>query len=106
MAAESPRHDTSVDLIARAQRAPRLPLMAFGIATCLFFAISFVLCVGYDMVFPQYAMHQAWAPLMPGFTWLNWRGFLVGLADSFAYGLYVTLIFVPLFNFFAVKFEP
>jgi hypothetical protein len=49
-------------------------------------------------------MYPVWAKLLPGFTWLTWPSFFLGLVESFAYGWYVALIFGPLFNFFASRF--
>jgi len=46
-------------------------------------------------------MNPVWAPLLPGFTWINWGGFFLGLVEAFAYGWYVALVFGPLYNFFA-----
>ena len=81
--------------------AVRLPVIAFGLSLGLFLAITYVLCVGFDLLFPGQAMYQTWVRLLPGFTWLTWQSFLLGLIESFAYGWYVALIFAPLFNFFA-----
>ncbi|MEQ9640554.1 MAG: DUF5676 family membrane protein [Alphaproteobacteria bacterium] len=80
---------------------PRLPVMALGMSLGTFFAITFVLCVGFDLLFPEHAMYETWLRLLPGFTWLTWQSFLLGLVESFAYGWYVALVFAPLFNFFA-----
>ena len=41
--------------------------------------------------------------LLPGFTWLTWQSFLLGLVESFLYGIYFGLVFVPLYNFFHGK---
>ena len=87
-------------LLVRAQ-APRLPVIALGLSLGLFLAITYLLCVGFDLLFPGQAMYQTWLRLLPGFTWLTWPSFLLGLVESFAYGWYVALIFGPLFNFFA-----
>jgi hypothetical protein len=84
-----------------ATQVARIPVIAFGLSLGLFFAITFVLCVGFDLLFPGQAMYQAWLRLLPGFTWLTWPSFFVGLVESFAYGWYVALIFGPLFNLFA-----
>lgn len=77
----------------------------FGLALGLFFTISFILCVGFDLIFPGQAMYQSWMRLLPGFTWLTLGSFLLGLVESFAYGFYVALVFCPLYNFFVGKFE-
>ena len=81
----------------------RLPVAALGMSLGLFLALTFVLCVLFDLWFPELAMNPAWAPLLPGFSWLTWPSFFLGLAESFAYGWYVALIFGPLYNFFAAR---
>ncbi len=65
-----------------------------------FLSITFALCVGFDLIFPGQAMYGTWLRLLPGFTWLSWQSFLLGLAESFAYGWYVALVFAPLYNLF------
>lgn len=86
-----------------AHAAPRLPVAALGLSLGLFLGITYVLCVGYDLLFPGHAMNETWLRLLPGFTWLSWGSFLLGLIESFAYGWYVALVFGPLYNFFAAK---
>jgi len=86
-------------------RAPRIPVFAFGMSLGIFLAVTYVLCIGFDLIFPGQAMYQTWLRLLPGFTWLNWQSFLLGLVESFAYGWYVALIFGPLFNFFAGRWR-
>lgn len=77
---------------------------AVGLALGLFLAISFVLCVAFDLVFPGMAMYESWIKLLPGFTWLSWGSFLLGLAETFAYGIYIALVFCPIYNLFSGKF--
>lgn len=48
--------------------------------------LLYVGCVLWDLVLPRYAMHVVWGALLPGFTWLTWRSFLLGLAESLLYG--------------------
>lgn len=81
----------------------RVPVVTLGMSLGLFLSITFVLCVGFDLLLPGLAMYQSWARFLPGFTWLSWPSFLLGLVESFAYGWYVALIFGPLFNFFAAR---
>lgn len=83
---------------AHVQITPRLPILALAISLGLFFAVTFTLCVLFDLAIPLMAMHAAWMPLLPGFTWLSLSSFLLGLVESFIYGIYVALIFGPLFN--------
>lgn len=81
----------------------RIPVLALGMSLGLFFAITYVLCVLFDLWFPALAMNPVWAPLLPGFTWLSWPSFFLGLIETFAFGWYVAVIFGPLFNFFAAR---
>ncbi|MCK5748138.1 DUF5676 family membrane protein [Oricola sp.] len=84
---------------------PRIPVLAFGMSLGLFLAITFVLCVGFDLIFPGMAMYETWLKLLPGFTWLSIPSFLLGLVGAFAYGWYVALIFGLLFNYFAARWS-
>ncbi len=83
--------------------ASRLSISVLGNSLGLFFAITFALCVLFDLILPSYAMNQAWAVFFPGFVWLTWNGFIIGLVESFAYGWYAAIILVPLYNFFAAR---
>jgi len=80
-----------------------IPLVAVGHATSLLLAITFTLCVIFDLLFPEMAMYQVWLKLLPGFEWLSWQSFFLGLVESWAYGWYITLIWVPIYNFFAAR---
>lgn len=80
-----------------------LSFLAVGNATSLFLAITFVLCVGFDLLFPSHAMYESWQKLLPGFHWISWPSFLLGVVESYAYGWYFTLIWVPLYNAFALR---
>lgn len=84
---------------------PRIPVVVFGLSLGIFFMITFALCVGFDLLFPGQAMYQTWLRLLPGFTWLTWPSFLLGVVESFVYAWYVALIFCPLFNFFAARIK-
>ena len=78
-------------------------LLAVGHATSLFLAITFTLCVAFDLAFPQWAMYEAWRRLLPGFEWLSWQSFLLGLVESYAYGWYFALVWALLYNVFASR---
>jgi uncharacterized membrane protein len=81
-----------------------IPIMALGMGLGSFLALTFVLCVLFDLWLPAQAMNAVWAPLLPGFIWLTWPSFLLGLIEAFAYGWYIALVFGPLYNFFARRF--
>lgn len=75
-----------------------ISLVAVGHATSLVLALSFTLCVGFDLMFPQYAMYGTWQKLLPGFEWISWSSYLLGLIESYGYGWYFALIWVPIYN--------
>ncbi len=57
-------------------------------------AITFVICVLYSVVRPEpLSAHQFLEQLFPGFTWLTWRGLLIGVGESILYGLYTGAVF-------------
>ena len=85
--------------------ARRLRLVPVGMSLGLLLAISYVLCVALGLIWWDAGLHQPWLQFLPGFTWLTPRTFLLGLVESFAYGWYVALVFVPLFNFFSIWFR-
>lgn len=78
-----------------------ISLVAVGHATSLFLAITFVLCVAFDLLFPEHAMFRAWQDLLPGFKWISWKSFFIGFAESYGYGWYFALIWAPLYNLFS-----
>ena len=80
-----------------------ISLSAVGHATRLFRAISFALCVGFDLLFPDHAMYKAWQDLLPGFEWISVKSFFLGLLEAWAYGWYFALIWVPIYNLVIVK---
>lgn len=81
--------------------ASRIAVVPLGMSLGAFLAITFVLCVLFDLWFPALAMNSIWAPLLPGFVWISWTSFLLGLIEAFAYGWYIALVFGPLYNLFA-----
>jgi hypothetical protein len=80
-----------------------LSLSAFGHATSLFLVIAFTLCVAFDLMFPQMAMYRSWQALLPGFTWISWSSFALGLVECYGYGWFLALIWVPLYNVFVAR---
>lgn len=84
---------------------PRIPVMALGMSLGFFLMATFALCVGFDLLFPELAMYETWLKLLPGFTWLSWPSFFLGLLETFAFGWYAALVFAPLFNFFVRRWQ-
>ncbi len=68
----------------------------------LFAAITFTLDVLLGLLFPNWwVMQKAWELILPGFSFVSWPTFFLGLVESFLGGFSTAVIFVPLYNFFA-----
>jgi len=79
-----------------------IALRPLGMALSAFLAISYVLCIVGYLVLPGLPVkHEALAIFLPGFELLSWRTFLIGLAESYAWGWYIALVFGSIYNFFA-----
>ena len=75
-----------------------------GLAMGSFLVVTYAFCVAYDLVFQQ-TMYEIWLKALPGFGWITWPSFFLGLLEVFAYGIYFGLVFAPLYNFFASRSE-
>ncbi len=67
----------------------------------LFLAVSYLLCVLYGLIVPErlHGMKDFLEAVLPAFRWLTFGGFLLGLVESFLYGVYMGIVFVPVYNF-------
>ncbi len=72
----------------------------------IFLSISYVLCVLYGLIVPErlHGMKDFLESVLPAFRWLTFGGFILGLIESFLYGAYIGIVFVPVYNFFSKKF--
>jgi hypothetical protein len=78
-----------------------LRIVPVGLTLSSFLLVTYIVCILFGLVVPeQFTMHEAWAPLLPGFEWLTPTGFIAGAIGAFAYGWYIAVIFVPLWRFF------
>lgn len=76
-------------------------IIRWGWTLSVFTMISFLVCIAFGLLMPgRFHMHEAWAPLLPGFEWLTWPGFIAGAAGSFLYGWYIAILIVLLYRFF------
>ena len=80
-------------------------LVPLGHSLSLTLAFSYIACVLFDLLLPTMAMHTAWQALLPGFQWLSFSSFLLGLAESYAYGWYFAVLIGGLYNIFAKRGE-
>ncbi|KNG94580.1 DUF5676 family membrane protein [Pseudaestuariivita atlantica] len=78
-----------------------VPIAPLAWSLGIFFAITYVICVLFDLVFPGQSMTSLWLPLLPWVNGISLGGFVLGLVETVLYGWFVALIFAPLYNFFA-----
>ena len=58
-----------------------------ALSLALTFAVSYLVCVVWGLVMPaSLHMHGFLELILPGFSWLSWPTFLLGLAESFLLG--------------------
>ncbi|HEX9596719.1 MAG TPA: hypothetical protein VF982_07575 [Anaerolineales bacterium] len=73
----------------------------------VFAAAVFTLDVLAGLLFPNwYVMQKAWEFLLPGYTFISWGAFLIGLVESFIGGFLTAVLFVPIYNYFHSRSEP
>jgi len=65
----------------------------------IFGAVTYLVCIAYGLLVPA-TLHMTGflAQFLPGFRWLTVPGFVIGLAESFAYGAYAGLVFTTIYN--------
>ncbi len=71
------------------------------LATTLFITliVSYVLCIVAGVLF-GWTMYEAWAPLLPGFTWpLTVSGVFIGLLWIVGYSLYIAALLTFPYNY-------
>jgi len=83
-----------------------LNFRATAITLLIVLVVSYVLCLGGDLLF-GWTMYQAWMPLLPGFTWpLTVQGFLLGLLWLVGYSLYGAVLVVLPYNYLVRRQAP
>lgn len=80
----------------------RIDGKVLGAAMATFLALAYIVCILFDLVFHQ-TMYRAWVAMLPGFAWISWGSFFLGLLDVLVYGLFFGLVFAPIYNFFLAK---
>lgn len=67
----------------------------------VFTAVVFVLDVSLGLLFPNWWVMQHFGEtILPGFTFVSWETFFVGLIESLAAGFLTVALFVPIYNNF------
>jgi hypothetical protein len=82
---------------------PAIRIIPLGLSLSAFFAITYLLCLGMGLIFPDGGMHKPWLQFLPGFEWLTLKGFVIGLVWTQLYGWYIAALFSSLFSLFASR---
>ncbi len=72
----------------------------------LFFWLTFCMFVMWNLAIPNPTYIRLLETFLPGFKWITPAGFALGAAESFFYGAYIALVFVPIHNFFYRMHHP
>ncbi len=77
-----------------------LNLLVVTWSLAIFSTVTFIICVVYGLIVPE-SLHMSrfLEIVLPGFKWGSLLGFFVGLVESFLYGAYAGLVYVPIYNF-------
>lgn len=69
-------------------------------ATALFTTLSFLMCVAVGLLAPRSPFHmgQLLEVLLPAFRWISTGAVLLGLIESFLWGVYIGGGFVLVYN--------
>jgi hypothetical protein len=71
----------------------------------LVFTQTFLVFVVYNLLNPSPVYIHWLETVLPGFKWLSFKHLLLGIAESFIYGAYIAVVFVPIHNFFYVRHD-
>ena len=76
-----------------------LRIKTVSLSLGLTFAVSFVICVLWGLLLPeQLHMHEFLQYVLPGFTWISFGAAVLGLVESFLFGVYFGVVYVPIHN--------
>ena len=80
-----------------------LSLLKVGMATSLFFLITYVICVVGYLILPEWLMipHNSLELFLPGFKLLTFGSFVLGAIEAYVFGWYVGALFGALYNYVA-----
>jgi len=82
----------------------KLNLLVVTWSLAIFSTVSFIVCVVYGLITPHSLhMHEFLEMVLPGYRWGSVPRFFVGLVESFLYGAYAGLVYVPIYNFILRK---
>lgn len=84
-----------------------LPFWPIAWTLAVFAAVVFALDMLFGVLLPNWwVMQKAYELLLPGFIFISWGAFLLGLVESFIGGFLTAVLFVPIYNYFVSREAP
>lgn len=83
-----------------------LNIKVWTMSLACWMTVTFTICVIGGVIAPGLPIpHRTLELLLPGFTWISPRSFVLGLVETFFYGAYTGWLLVSLHNFFARRWD-
>lgn len=83
-----------------------LRIKTVSLALGIWAAVNFIVCVLFGLFTPEFLhMHVFLEHVLPGFQWISAGAFVLGLVESFLFGIYAGVVFVPIYNWLAKRFD-
>lgn len=81
-----------------------LPFWPVAWTLAVFSAVVFTLDALLGLLLPDWwVMQNLYELVLPGFAFISWGAFFLGLVEIFVGGLLTAVLFVPIWNFFAAR---
>ncbi len=74
--------------------SPAVAALALGLSG----AVTFTLCVLWDLAVPSLSMVRGWELILPGFRAISLGSYVLGLVETFLYGAYAGALFASLYD--------
>lgn len=83
-----------------------LNLRTWIVSSGCWMAITFTICVLGGVIAPDLPIpHRTLELVLPGFAWISPGSFVLGLVETFLFGVYAAWLFVSLHNYFARRWS-
>lgn len=85
----------------------RLQPYPVAVALSFIFLIVYSICIVIHLVVSDvsWPMARLWEMIFIGFSWISTKSYFAGALEIFLGGFYVAYVFIPLYNYFADKYE-
>ena len=81
------------------EHAISLRPLQLGLSLGTTLVLFYLACLALSFIVPDRGLHQVWLQFLYGFTW-TMQGILVGLVETFVYGMVSGSLFAAIYNAF------